>query len=114
MAIQMARAYTGNYDVIIFEESFHGGLSTGADMSAKVLILIYLHLCYKFILLKYIIAGIVQKPYFLSNYNITISIETGVSIINEELMLFAEYIFRTISLAYYKSNQDMQTCYLYI
>ena len=36
MAIQLARAYTGNYDVIIFEESFHGGLSTGADMSAKV------------------------------------------------------------------------------
>ena len=36
MAIQMARAYTGNYDVIIFEESFHGGLSTGAEMSAKV------------------------------------------------------------------------------
>ena len=38
MAIQLARAYTGNYDVIIFEESFHGGLSTGADMSAKVFI----------------------------------------------------------------------------
>ena len=36
MAIQLARAYTGNHDVIIFEESFHGGLSTGADMSAKV------------------------------------------------------------------------------
>ena len=41
MAIQMARAYTGNYDVLIFEESFHGGLSTGADMSAKVRILIF-------------------------------------------------------------------------
>lgn len=38
MAIQMARAYTGNYDVLIFEESFHGGLSTGADMSAKMMI----------------------------------------------------------------------------
>ena len=42
MAIQMARAYTGNFDVIIFEESFHGGLSTGAEMSAKVLNICYL------------------------------------------------------------------------
>ena len=40
IAIQLARAYTGNYDVIIFEESFHGGLSIGADMSAKVNILL--------------------------------------------------------------------------
>jgi 4-aminobutyrate aminotransferase-like enzyme len=38
MAIQLARAYTGNHDVIIFEESFHGGLSTGADMSAKMMV----------------------------------------------------------------------------
>merc|ERR1719414_2534093 len=37
IAIQLARAYTGNYDVIIFEESFHGGLSIGADMSAKMM-----------------------------------------------------------------------------
>ena len=32
----MARAYTGNYDVIIFEESFHGGVGTASFTSAKV------------------------------------------------------------------------------
>jgi 4-aminobutyrate aminotransferase-like enzyme len=26
VAIQMARAYTGNYDVVVFEDGFHGSL----------------------------------------------------------------------------------------
>jgi 4-aminobutyrate aminotransferase-like enzyme len=40
LAVQMATAYTGNYDVVVFEDGFHGSLGNtrGEKLSLKCVI----------------------------------------------------------------------------